>query len=275
MNIELDVIDQDASIQCRASIDMAVVDDYAKGMVAGDKFPPVEVFGTRAQCWIGDGWHRVFAARKINAKTIAAKLEPGGRVAALKHALGANATQGARRTNADKRRCVEIALREFPKLSSRAVATMCGVGVDMVIAHRPQVSESDTCVNRTTGQDGKQYPPQVSESDTCINRTTLSSPDHSPTGTPRNLVVVYGNSKTATTTGQDGKQYPARREAPPIEEPEIVELPESQALRRLGPPANGLQFARMAIMDLEQIRTDDVERNQALAFVREWLDEHA
>jgi hypothetical protein len=86
---------------------------------------------------------------------------------------------------------------------------------------------------------------------------------------------VYGNSKTATTTGQDGKQYPARREAPPIEEPEIVELPESQALRRLGPPANGLQFARMAIMDLEQIRTDDVERNQALAFVREWLDEHA
>jgi hypothetical protein len=28
----------------------------------------------------------------------------------------------------------------------------------------------------------------------------LSSPDYSPTGTPRNLVVVYGNSKTATTT---------------------------------------------------------------------------
>jgi ParB-like chromosome segregation protein Spo0J len=40
----------------------------------------------------------------------------------------------------------------------------------------------------------------------------------------------------------------------------------------LGPPCDGMQFARMAIMDLEQIRDDDVERNQAFTTVMRWLD---
>jgi len=43
------------------------------------------------------------------------------------HALLANAANGLRRSNADKRRCVEIALKEFGKLSSRAIAELCGV----------------------------------------------------------------------------------------------------------------------------------------------------
>jgi len=38
-----------------------------------------------------------------------------------------HAAHGIRRGNADKRRAVEIALREFPKLSSNMIAGMCGV----------------------------------------------------------------------------------------------------------------------------------------------------
>lgn len=45
---------------------------------------------------------------------------------------------------------------QFPSLSSRAVAELCGVGVDMVLARRPKVSENDT--STVTGADGKQYP---------------------------------------------------------------------------------------------------------------------
>lgn len=40
----------------------------------------------------------------------------------------------------------------------------------------------------------------------------------------------------------------------------------------LGPPRDGMQFARMAVLQLEQIREDDSERSQAFAFVREWID---
>lgn len=85
-------------------------------------------------------------------------------------ALSANATHGLKRSNSDKRRCVEIALKEWPKLSARRIAEMCGVHVDMVIARKPaQVSESDT--SKVTGKDGKEYP---------AHRNTTPRPDPCP-----------------------------------------------------------------------------------------------
>lgn len=43
---------------------------------------------------------------------------------------------------------------------------------------------------------------------------------------------------------------------------------------KLPPPSNGMQFARMAIMDLEKITDDDLERHQAFASVKKWIEEH-
>ncbi len=43
--------------------------------------------------------------------------------------------------------------------------------------------------------------------------------------------------------------------------------------RPVGAPANGLQFARIAILKLSEITSDDVERKQAFALVREWVNE--
>lgn len=215
------VVELDTSIQCRAAIDTAVVNDYAERMKAGDEFPPIDAFGTKTKCWLGDGWHRVLAAKQNGAKTIEARLGKGGRAEALKHALGANALHGHRRSNADKRRCVEIALREFPKLSSRALAKMCGVSPNFVVTVRPELSSDDS----------------------------------------------------STRTSLDGKERPAsRRLVPEPQEPMADEEPAIERPRVLGPPCNGMQFARMAIMDLEQIRSDDEERAQAFAFVKEWID---
>lgn len=157
IDVRLDAIVLDESIQCRAAIEDDVVNEYAEAMTEGAKFPPVALFEADGKHYIGDGWHRVMASRQIKALSISATVEPGGRPAALKHALSANAIHGHRRTNADKRRCVEIALREFPKLSSRAIAEMCGVSVMTITRTRDeQVSQSDT--SPVTGADGKQYP---------------------------------------------------------------------------------------------------------------------
>lgn len=157
MKLKVYAVELDTSIQCRASIDTAVVNDYAERMKTGDEFPPIEVYGAKTKCWIGDGWHRLLAARQNGADTIAAKLTAGGRVDALKHALGANALHGHRRSNADKRRSVEIALREFPKLSSRAVAKLCGVSPALVDVARPTALPDSGNATRTTS-DGRQYP---------------------------------------------------------------------------------------------------------------------
>jgi hypothetical protein len=225
--VRLDAIEIDTSIQCRATIDTGVVNDYAERMGEGDEFPAIRLFGTKAKAWIGDGWHRVFAARQQGAKDIAAIVTVGGRVEALKHALGANAQHGNRRTNADKRRAVEIALREFPKLSSRAVAELCGVSNHMVDDQRPK---------------------------------------------------ALGESPNATRTTSDGRQYPATREAPAplaldVDRPAPdYDRPSGVASENPAPPSNGMEFARMAVMDLEKIRPEDVERAQAFAFVKEWID---
>lgn len=127
MNFKLASIELDTSIQCRANIDTGVVNDYAERMSAGDTFPPVELYGTKDKAWIADGWHRVMAAISMTFVDIEANLHAGGRADALKAALGANLTNGLRRTNADKRRVIDFALKEFPKLSDRAIAEMCGV----------------------------------------------------------------------------------------------------------------------------------------------------
>ncbi len=82
--------------------------------------------------WLADGWHRTAAAEQNGEKQLAVEVRNGTREEALTFALGANTAHGLQRTNADKRRCVEIALREFSGLSDRAVAKMCGVGAPMV-----------------------------------------------------------------------------------------------------------------------------------------------
>lgn len=159
MKMLLANIELDTSIQCRANIDTGLVDEYAERMTEGDVFPPVDLYGYPHTAWIADGWHRVLAAKKMGAVDIEANLHDGGRKDALKHALGANALHGQRRTNADKHRCVEIALKEFAGMSSRALAELCGVGDQLVRTIRPddQVRESRTSPT-VTGSDGKTYP---------------------------------------------------------------------------------------------------------------------
>lgn len=230
MKVRLDSIDLDVSIQCRASIDTGTVNEYAEAMTAGDKFPPIALFGTEKRSWIGDGWQRVLAARQIGLHTIDADLHSGGRIAALKHALGANIRHGLRRSNADKRRCVEIALREFPKLSNRAIAEMCGVDKNTVEAVR------------------------------------------GPTGENHQL----------KRTGRDGKERPAHREsavpAPAAGRPadeNVTERPHSEVPHaKAGPPSSGMMFAKIAVMNLEEIREDDMERDQAFGHVKGWLEDH-
>ena len=159
MNVDISAIQKDTSIQCRAIIDTATVNDYAERMTEGDKFPPVILYGTKDKCWIGDGWHRELAYEQIGAVAVSAELRPGGRVDALKCALSANALHGLKRSNPDKRRCVEIVLHEFNNISNREIAEMCAVTehlVRIVIGENEQLRLSRS--SKTIGKDGKERP---------------------------------------------------------------------------------------------------------------------
>ena len=67
-----------------------------------------------------------------------------------------NTKNGLRRTNADKRKAVEIALREFGKMSDVEIARLCGVNDKTVAAHRP-ASLGNSEAETRLGADGKLY----------------------------------------------------------------------------------------------------------------------
>lgn len=230
MNVKLEAIELDKTIQCRAELNTGLVNEYADALVAGDSFPPVILFGTPQKSWIGDGWHRVLAAEQIGAKTVRAEIRKGGRSDALRFALSANAIHGQRRTNADKRRSVELALAEWPRLSDRKIAEICAVGHDMV---------ADVRQNQLAENASSPPPPRI---------------------------------------GRDGKERnlpkPREPDQPAPTEDDAPHVTAGPSLRPIGPPRNGLDFARMAILDLEQIKPDDAERQEAFCLVKTWIQDN-
>lgn len=252
MRLKLSCIEMDTSIQCRASIDTATVSEYAERMTEGDAFPPVIVYGTSGRCWIADGWHRIMAANQIGLLDIAATVTPGGRIDALKAALSANSAHGIRRTNQDKRRAVEIALREFPKLSSRIIAEMCGVSAPTVTAVA-ETCKSFTPAETVTGSDGKQYP--------ATRRTSLTVAVTEPVAPP------VGRPDDETDDGELPVKSWTRDEA------ENLSTMVDNAPAHVAPKSKGvaLDYAAQAIAALQRIPPKDGLRRDAWQMVRAWL----
>jgi hypothetical protein len=130
--LALSEIVTDAGTQVRADLNEATVAEYAEALAEGAKFPPVIVFHDGSRYIAADGFHRIHAAIRSGATQIECEVRKGSKTDALKFALGCNAHHGLRRTNADKRHAVTLALKEFPKASNAAIAEMCLVGHELV-----------------------------------------------------------------------------------------------------------------------------------------------
>lgn len=93
---------------------------------------------------MADGFHRVQAKEATGAKEIKADVHLGENRDAVLYAVGANASHGLRRTNADKRRAVERLLRdhEWKLWSDNAIAKQCGVGHPLVGRIRKEIQST-------------------------------------------------------------------------------------------------------------------------------------
>lgn len=129
MNLRLDALVLDPRCQPRTEILSRLVDEYAEDRKAGSEFPPVTVFSDGEVYWLADGWHRVYAARKLKRASVEADVREGGVREAILYAMGANAHHGARRTNEDKRRAVKVLLADtvWMKWTDNKIAKQCGV----------------------------------------------------------------------------------------------------------------------------------------------------
>ena len=84
----------------------------------------------------------------------------GTAVDALWFAIGANATNGARRTTADKRKAIELALVKFPEKTQEQVAKHVGCVQSYVVKIRSEIITSDIhkLPDTRRSSDGKSRP---------------------------------------------------------------------------------------------------------------------
>lgn len=129
--VAIENIEATAATQVRVRIDRGMVDEYTEAFQDGAAFPPLDCFREEGseRIILADGFHRHRAAINAGREEIGCIIYTGGLHDALVHALGSNAEHGFRRTNADKRHAVEMALKdpELSKLEKQEIAEICRV----------------------------------------------------------------------------------------------------------------------------------------------------
>jgi hypothetical protein len=189
--LELDAIRIDGT-QTRAALDEATVAEYAECYRNRAKMPPLVVFFDGSEHWLAEGFHRYFALRKIkHDKPVRCDVREGTRRDAIQYGFTANVAHGLRRTNADKRHAVEMALSdpEWENWSDHAVAELCGVDHKTVAKVRSE--------RVTTGE-----LPQLTDAQEPTDSGVSETP------------------QPETRVGRDGKKRPAKQpKTPPKSEP--------------------------------------------------------
>jgi hypothetical protein len=154
----------DEGTQSRAETNTDAIDAYRDSMESGAVFPPIVLFFDGKDYWIGDGFHRAWAAAAAGREDIEADIRPGTRRDAILYAAGANATHGLYRSNATKRRAVRNLLLdpEWSRWSDSKIAKHCAVGHNLVSKMRRELEASLLRVKiappRLVERNGTTYP---------------------------------------------------------------------------------------------------------------------
>lgn len=117
------------------------VEQYAENYAEKKDMPPIVLFydiDSKTHL-LADGRHRCHAMMLLKRNAIPALVHEGNYVEALKYALLANSVHGLPRSNADKRRCVEAAIMQWPELSSQHLSKMTDVSDKTVSTIREEL----------------------------------------------------------------------------------------------------------------------------------------
>ncbi len=167
--IELSAIRTDGETQPRTAINPGIVQEYAEALEFGVQLPPVTVVYDGATYWLTDGFHRFYAHRRCLRTEIQAEVLNGELADAQWLSLAANKSHGLRRSNEDKAKAVQRALRMRPGLNNSAIAEHVGVSEEMVRQRRLALEQSARPSSSQplgtamrVGRDGKHYPARKS-----------------------------------------------------------------------------------------------------------------
>ena len=230
----------DGGTQARAALDEDTIQVYAEAYRTGVQLPPPVVFDDgdhegEGPMWLADGFHRVYGAQRAGLAELECDVRVGSLRDAILFAAGANAQHGLKRTNADKRRAVEMLLadEEWAGRSDHWIAEQCHVSHPFVASLRPSIGNSSTATRRA--KDGRNV---------TARKDSNGLRGHEPTdlASREDAVQIGGGAHTETLGDEGAGVVPRGREksadAPAPGEPDGFDL--------LGLPASGQWLAHVA-----------------------------
>lgn len=157
-------IRRDGGTQARIGLHEDTVQEYAELMRDHlwdfqSRQRPIVLYDGDA-FWLADGFHRIEAAQRAGLSDYPVEVLRGSKRDAILRAAGANSQHGLRRTNADKRRAVELLLKdvEWRQWSDRKIADTCAVDHKTVADVRKSLSgEFPQIETRTVERNGSTY----------------------------------------------------------------------------------------------------------------------
>ncbi len=171
--ISCDMIEATTATQIRKTLDHGVIDDYCEAIKNGAIMPAIDVFKEKgsSRYILADGFHRLLGHIHAEVEKIECNVHEGGMREALEFAFGANSMHGLRRTSADKRHAVEMALKDpyFSKLSNQEIADICRV--------------TKRTVNRIINKQMTDDPDENGSQDGTLSQKPTAD-DHRPTKEP-------------------------------------------------------------------------------------------
>jgi hypothetical protein len=203
-------------VQARVAMSEQTIDEYVEAMQSGVTFQPVVVFYDGKKYILADGFHRVEAAKKSGMTEIDADVRNGGMRDALLFAVGANADHGLRRTNQDKRRAVEILLKddEWSEWSNVIIAKSCAVSEALVRKVRVSIGGMSG-VSSNFERNEVKYKDKHGI-DRSMKASNIGKPSL-PAGEDRSASPSIGDGQTVTSPPIDEIALPAQTATEPEE----------------------------------------------------------
>lgn len=174
----------DGGTQSRAELNEEVIGNYCELYKEGQTLPPGRVWFDGENYWLSDGFHRNAGAERAGLAELPYELKFGTRRDAILDAVGANAEHGLLRSNADKRRAVEMLLAdpEWSTWSDRAIAAQARVSAWLVGELRRELSASPLQIDttRTVKRGEKVYEMKTERIGTRKAEPDAAAPDLPP-----------------------------------------------------------------------------------------------
>jgi len=202
--IKLEHINIKESPHVRSEYKQETAEEYAEQYKLDKaEMPDCILFETSAGSYlVADGMHRIAAMKLAGMKSNTFDVRSGSRTDCVKFALKCNVSHGIRRSSADKRACVELALREFGEVSNNSLSDACGVGVDLVIKVRQELEKKKVIpkFDKLKSSDGREFKRKQTDEDDSDNMEKGK------------VVSGYGKDKTGYPHTANSAKYAERAE---------------------------------------------------------------